>query len=63
MDATLVIEEGPLYEFMDLLAKNVDPLPSGLPFPFYEASPTLLRGAQQYTPPPRDTLSTSYFLK
>jgi cyclopropane-fatty-acyl-phospholipid synthase len=50
MDGTLVIERGSLYEFMDLLAQNLEALPSGPPVRLYNGFTTLLRRVHQYNP-------------
>ena len=53
MDGALTIEEGNLYDLIDLLAVNVDALPKGLVAHLLNGSATLLRRLHQYNPAPR----------
>jgi len=53
MDGALTIEEGNLYDLIDLLAANVDAHPKGLVARFLNVSATLLRRLHQYNPAPR----------
>jgi cyclopropane-fatty-acyl-phospholipid synthase len=50
MDGTLVIEEGSLYDFLDLLASNLEALPAGFLVRFYNGFTTLLRRLHQVNP-------------
>ena len=51
MDGTLTIEEGGLYDFIDLLAINLEALPQqGLLSHFYNGSTTALRRLHQFNP-------------
>jgi cyclopropane-fatty-acyl-phospholipid synthase len=50
MDGTLTIEEGSLYDFIDLLAANLEALPDGLLGRFLNGSVTPLRRLRQYNP-------------
>ena len=52
MDGALTIEEGTLYDLIDLLAVNVDALPKGLVAHLLNGSATLRR-LHQYNPAPR----------
>ena len=53
MDGALTIEEGNLYDLIDLLAVNVDALPKGVVAHLLNGSATLLRRLHQYNPAPR----------
>jgi cyclopropane-fatty-acyl-phospholipid synthase len=50
MDGTMTIEEGSLYDLIDLLAVNLKALPKGLVSHWLNGSATLLRRAHQYNP-------------
>jgi cyclopropane-fatty-acyl-phospholipid synthase len=50
MDGTLTIEEGDLYDLIDLLAVNLEALPRGLLAYLLNGSATLLRRVHQYNP-------------
>jgi cyclopropane-fatty-acyl-phospholipid synthase len=50
VDGTLTIEEGSLYDLIDLLARNLDVLPAGLPARLLNGSFALQRWAHQYNP-------------
>ena len=50
MDGTLTIEEGTLYDFLDLLAVNLAALPEGVLARWCNGSATLLRRIHQYNP-------------
>jgi cyclopropane-fatty-acyl-phospholipid synthase len=50
VDGTLTIEEGSLYDLIDLLARNLDALPAGLPARLLNGSFAPLRRAHQYNP-------------
>lgn len=50
MDGTLTIEEGSLFDLMDLFAVNLEALPEGLVAHLLNGSATLLRRAHQYNP-------------
>jgi cyclopropane-fatty-acyl-phospholipid synthase len=50
VDGSLTIEEGSLYELIDLLQLNLDALPSGVLSWLLNGSHTLLRRFQQYNP-------------
>jgi cyclopropane-fatty-acyl-phospholipid synthase len=50
MDGTLTIEEGSLYDLIDLLAANLEALPDGFLGRFLNGSGTALRRLQQYNP-------------
>ena len=47
---TLTIEEGSLYDLIDLLAVNLEALPNGFFARHLDGSPTLLRRVHQYNP-------------
>src|SRR5437763_12259326 len=53
MDGTLTIEEGSLYDLIDLLAVNLEAMPAGLPARLLNGSVTLFRRIHQYNPLPR----------
>ena len=53
MDGTLTIEEGSLYDLIDLLAVNLEAMPEGLLARLLNGSVTLLRRVHQYNPLPR----------
>lgn len=53
MDGTLTIEDGTIYDLLDLLALNVEQAPMHPLRPFYAGFGNLLRGLQQYNPMPR----------
>jgi cyclopropane-fatty-acyl-phospholipid synthase len=50
MDGSLTIEEGSLYDFIDLLAINLEALPEGLPVRFLNGLIAPLRRLHQYNP-------------
>jgi cyclopropane-fatty-acyl-phospholipid synthase len=50
MDGTLTVEEGGLYDFIDLLAVNLEALPQGLMSGLYNGSSTVLRRVHQFNP-------------
>jgi cyclopropane-fatty-acyl-phospholipid synthase len=50
VDGTLTIEEGSLYDFIDLLAANLEALPEGFLGHFLNGSGTALRRINQYNP-------------
>src|SRR6516165_10975380 len=50
MDGTLTIEEGSLYDLIDLIATNLDGLPEGFLGRFLNGSATALRRLRQYNP-------------
>jgi len=50
MDGTLTIEEGSLYDLIDLLAANLECLPEGFLVGFLNGSVTALRRLHQYNP-------------
>jgi cyclopropane-fatty-acyl-phospholipid synthase len=50
MDGTLTIEEGSLYDLIDLLAANLEALPDGFLGRFLNGSGTALRRINQYNP-------------
>ncbi len=53
MDGTLTVEEGSLYDLLDLLAVNLEAMPEGLLARLLNGSVTLLRRVHQYNPLPR----------
>jgi len=53
MDGTLTVEEGSLYDLIDLLAVNLEAMPEGLLARLLNGSVTLLRRVHQYNPLPR----------
>jgi cyclopropane-fatty-acyl-phospholipid synthase len=53
MNGALTIEEGSLYDLIDLLAVNLEALPKGLLARLLNGSTTLLRRIHQYNPAPR----------
>jgi cyclopropane-fatty-acyl-phospholipid synthase len=53
MDGTLTVEEGSLYDLIDLLAVNLEAMPEGLLARILNGSVTLLRRVHQYNPLPR----------
>ena len=53
MDGSLTIEEGSLYDLIDLLAVNLEAMPAGLPARLLNGSVTLFRRIHQYNPLPR----------
>jgi cyclopropane-fatty-acyl-phospholipid synthase len=53
MDGTLTVEEGSLYDLIDLLAVNLEAMPEGLLARLLNGSVTLLRRIHQYNPLPR----------
>jgi cyclopropane-fatty-acyl-phospholipid synthase len=53
MNGTLTVEDGTLYELLDLLALNVQRAPLHPLRPFYAGFGNFLRGLQQYNPMPR----------
>src|SRR5215467_9019537 len=50
VDGTLTIEEGSLYDLIDLLAANLEALPEGFLGHFLNSSGTALRRINQYNP-------------
>ena len=50
VDGTLTIEDGTLYELIDLLARNLEVLPQGLLSRLLDGSPGALRRVHQYNP-------------
>jgi cyclopropane-fatty-acyl-phospholipid synthase len=50
VDGTLVVEEGEFYDFIDLLAVNLEALQPGLMSRFYNGSPSVLRRVHQFNP-------------
>src|SRR5215475_10741710 len=50
MDGTLTIEEGNLYDLIDLLAVNTEALPEGRLGRILNGSPGMLRRMHQYNP-------------
>jgi cyclopropane-fatty-acyl-phospholipid synthase len=53
MDGTLSIEEGSLYDLIDLFAVNLEAMPAGLTARLLNGSVTLFRRIHQYNPLPR----------
>jgi cyclopropane-fatty-acyl-phospholipid synthase len=53
VDGTLTIEEGSLYDLLDLLAGNLESLPAGPVASFFNGSLALFRRVHQYNPVPR----------
>ena len=53
MDGKLTIEEGSLYDLIDLLAVNLEAMPAGLLARLLNGSVTLFRRIHQYNPLPR----------
>jgi cyclopropane-fatty-acyl-phospholipid synthase len=53
VDGTLTVEEGSLYDLIDLLAVNLAALPKGVVTHLLNGSATLLRRIHQYNPAPR----------
>jgi cyclopropane-fatty-acyl-phospholipid synthase len=53
MDGTLTIEEGSLYDLLDLFAVNLEAMPEGLLARLLNGSVTLWRRLHQYNPMPR----------
>src|SRR5438105_589716 len=53
MDGKLTIEEGSLYDLVDLLAINLEAMPEGLPARLLNGSVALFRRIHQYNPLPR----------
>jgi cyclopropane-fatty-acyl-phospholipid synthase len=53
VDETLTIEEGSLYDLIDLLAVNLEAMPEGILARRLNGSVTLLRRVHQYNPLPR----------
>src|SRR6188508_1643914 len=53
MDGTLTIEEGSLYDFVDLLTANDAALDESLPMQMAAAGKRLVRRLYQYNPVPR----------
>jgi cyclopropane-fatty-acyl-phospholipid synthase len=53
MDGKLTIEEGSLYDLLDLFALNLEALPAGLTSRLLNGSVTLFRRIHQYNPLPR----------
>src|SRR5262252_1399903 len=60
IDGALTIEEGNLYDLIDLLAVNVNALPKGLLAHLLNGSATLLRRLHQYNPAPRARRNASH---
>jgi cyclopropane-fatty-acyl-phospholipid synthase len=50
VDGTLTIEEGSLYDLIDLLARNLEVLPGGLLSSLLNGSPLSMRRVHQYNP-------------
>jgi cyclopropane-fatty-acyl-phospholipid synthase len=50
MDGTMTIEEGSLYDLLDLLALNLEALPEGVMSRLFNGSFTFLRRVHQYNP-------------
>ena len=53
MDGTLTVEEGSLYDLIDLFAVNLEAMPAGLVARLLNGSVTLFRRIHQYNPLPR----------
>src|SRR5271156_1853454 len=53
MDGKLTIEEGSLYDFIDLLTVNLEAMPAGLPARLLTRSVPLFRRIHQFNPLPR----------
>jgi cyclopropane-fatty-acyl-phospholipid synthase len=53
MDGKLTIEEGSLYDLVELLAVNLEAMPAGLPARLLNGYVTLFRRIHQYNPLPR----------
>ena len=53
MDGKLTIEEGSLYDFIDLLTVNLEAMPAGLPARLLNRSVPLFRRIHQFNPLPR----------
>jgi cyclopropane-fatty-acyl-phospholipid synthase len=53
MDGTLTVEDGTLYDLIDLLMINIERAPMHPLRPFYAGFGNFLRGLQQYNPMPR----------
>ncbi len=53
MDGTLTMEEGSLYDLIDLFALNLEAMPAGLAARLLNGSVTLFRRIHQYNPLPR----------
>jgi cyclopropane-fatty-acyl-phospholipid synthase len=53
MDGKLTVEEGSLYDLIDLLAVNIEAMPAGLLSRLLNGSVTLFRRIHQYNPLPR----------
>ena len=53
MDGQLTVEEGSLYDLIDLLAVNLEAMPAGLTARLLNGSVTLFRRLHQYNPLPR----------
>src|SRR6516162_1294602 len=60
VDGALTIEEGNLYDLIDLFAANVDAHPKGLVARFLNGSATLLRRLHQYNPARRAHRNASH---
>jgi cyclopropane-fatty-acyl-phospholipid synthase len=60
MDGTLTIEDGGLYEFLDLLALNVERAPPHPLRPFYAGFGNFMRGIQQYNPVSRSLANVAH---
>src|SRR5579863_1485592 len=50
MDGTLTIEEGSLYDFLDVLTSNDEAQPTALPLRLSNAAGRLVRRVHQYNP-------------
>jgi len=60
MEGTLTIEEGSLYDFIDLLAANLEGLPEGFLGRFLNGSVGVLRRLHQYNPVSRAARNTAH---
>jgi cyclopropane-fatty-acyl-phospholipid synthase len=60
MDGTLTVEEGTLYDLIDLLAVNLEAMPEGLLARLLNGSVTLLRRVHQYNPRPRSRQNAAH---
>ena len=60
MDGTLTIEEGSLYDFIDLLTANEAALDESLPMQMTAAGKRLVRRLHQYNPVPRSRRNVAH---
>src|ERR1700751_3587828 len=60
VDGTLTVEQGSLYDLLDLLAVNLENLPAGPLRSFLNGSMALLRRVHQYNPVARARRNASY---